>query len=356
MNRLAAFLSGMLVLIAIALPVSIAASNDSPSHTVIVVVGAGGTPEYLEPFVEWSNLWKQACAEGGGRFHSVGLNDGRQPQAQLGDGRPVKTIPRSFGPEAATRSDRMRLRELLAAESQGDGPLWLVLIGHGTYDGRTARFNLRGPDLTTEDLVEWLAPIQRPVALINTASASAPFLTALSAPGRVIVTATKSGFEQNYTRFGRYLAEAMAEPAADLDKDGQVSLLEAFLTASHRTQAFYQGQGWLATEHALLDDDGDGLGTPADWFRGIRPVRQATGRANHDSPLLDGYRAHQLHLIRSEIEAAMPPDLRAERDRLELEVMKLRDTKGDLPEAQYYTELETLLRQIARIYERSTGE
>ncbi len=332
MSRCVTFLSGMLVLIAIALPVSIGANDDSPSHTVIVVVGAPGMPVYLERFAQWSDLWKTACAEGSGRFHCIGLN----------------------GSEDV--SDRMRLRELLAAESQGDGPLWLVLIGHGTYDGRTARFNLRGPDLTTDDLVEWLAPIQRPVALINTASASAPFLTALSAPGRVIVTATRSGFEQNYTRFGRYLAEAMAEPAADLDKDGQVSLLEAFLTASHRTQAFYQEQGWLATENALLDDNGDGLGTPADWFRGIRPVRQAAGRANHDSPPLDGYRAHQLHLIRSEIEAAMPPDLRAERDRLELDVMKLRDAKGDLSEAQYYTELETLLRQIARIYERSTGE
>ncbi|NLT76417.1 MAG: hypothetical protein GXX98_07835 [Planctomycetes bacterium] len=324
MNGLVTFLAGVLALSAI----TSTARDAVPAQSVIVVVGAPGMPEYLEQFAQWSDLWKTACSEGGGRFHCIGLNGSDDV------------------------SDRMRLRELLAAESQGDGPLWLVLIGHGTYDGRTARFNLRGPDLTTDDLVEWLAPIQRPVALINTASASAPFLTALSAPGRVIVTATKSGFEQNYTRFGQYLAEAMAEPAADLDKDGQVSLLEAFLTASHRTQAFYQGQGWLATEHALLDDDGDGLGTPADWFRGIRPVRQATGRANHDSPLLDGYRAHQLHLIRSDIEAAMPPDLRAERDRLELEVMKLRDTKGDLPEAQYYTELETLLRQIARIYER----
>lgn len=332
MNGLVKFLVGVLALSAIALP----ARGGAPVQSVIVVVGAAGMPEYLEQFAQWSDLWRQACAQGGARFHSIGLNGGSHP--------------------IATRSDRLHLKELLAAESQGDGPLWLVLIGHGTYDGRTARFNLRGPDLTTDDLVEWLAPIQRPVALINTASASAPFLTALSASGRVIVTATQSGFEQNYTRFGRYLAEAIAEPSADLDKDGQVSLLEAFLTASHRTQAFYQEQGWLATEHSLLDDNGDGLGTPADWFRGIRPVRKAAERANHDLPLLDGYRAHQLHLIRSETEAAMPPALRDERDRLELEVMRLRDAKSDLSEAEYYTELETLLREIAQIYERGTGE
>lgn len=329
MSKLMIFLAGALALGAIAAPFSGAASqrvgapDRSPLQNVIVVVGAPGMPEYLEQFVEWTSLWERACARGNVRFSAIGLNG------------------------SDNMSDHLRLRELLAVESQGDGPLWLVLIGHGTFDGRTARFNLRGPDLTTDDLVEWLAPMQRPVALINTASASAPFLTALSAPGRVIVTATKSGFEQNYTRFGRYLAEAIAEPQADLDKDGQVSLLEAFLTASHRTQAFYVGQGWLATEHALLDDNGDRLGTPADWFRGIRPVRKAA-----DDASLDGYRAHQLHLLRNESEAAMPPALRAERDRLELEVMRLRDAKGDFPEAQYYSKLEALLRQIARIYER----
>jgi hypothetical protein len=335
MNKLVTFWTGALVIGAIAAPISHAASqrvgaNDhSPPQRVILVVGAPGMPGYLEQFVEWTALWERACAKGSVRFSTIGLNGSDD-------------IP-----------DRLLLKQLLISESrESDGPLWLVLIGHGTFDGRTARFNLRGPDLTTDDLVEWLAPIERPVALINTASASAPFLTALSAPGRVIVTATKSGFEQNYTRFGRHLAEAIAEPAADLDKDGQISLLEAFLTASHRTQAFYQGQGWLATEHALLDDNGDGLGTPADWFRGIRPVRKAAG----GSPLLDGYRAHQLHLLYNDTEAAMPPALRAERDRLELDVMRLRDAKGDLPEAQYYSQLEALLREIAQIYERFDRE
>jgi len=318
MNAKATFLAGVLVLS------TIGASVCSAAQSVIVVVGAPGMPEYLEQFAAWTGLWEQACTRAGVQFRAVGLND------------------------SAELSDRLRLKELLATESHaGDAPLWLVLIGHGTFDGRTARFNLRGPDLTTDDLVEWLRPMQRSVAMIDASSSSAPFLQALSAPGRVIVTATKSGFEQNYTRFGRYLAEAIAEPRADLDKDGQTSLLEAFLTASYHTQAFYQAEGRLATEHALLDDNGDGLGTPADWFRGIRPVQKAT-----DDASLDGYRAHQLHLLYSDTEAAMPPALRAERDRLELEVMKLRDAKAELPEAQYFAQLEALLREIAQIYEQ----
>lgn len=311
------FLASVLVL-AVAGSISIAAQS------VVVVVGAPGMPEYLEEFAAWTGFWEKACERGSATFRTIGLEA-------------TEDMP-----------DRQRLKELLASESQESGsPLWLVLIGHGTFDGRTARFNLRGPDLTTDDLGQWLAPMQRPVALIDTSSSSAPFLKALSAPDRVIVTATKSGFEQNYARFGRYLAEAIAQPEADLDKDGQTSLLEAFLTASHQTQAFYLADGRLATEHALLDDNGDGLGTPADWFRGIRPTQKAA-----DDASLDGYRAHQLHLVYSDTEAAMPTVLRAKRDELEIEVMKLRDAKEQLPETQYYSQLEALLREIAQIYEQ----
>ena len=88
-----------------------------------------------------------------------------------------------------------------------------------------------GADLSDVELAEWLAPVKRPVVVINCASASGPFLNRLSGNDRVVVTATKSGHETNFARFGQYLAEAIADPHADLDKDGQVSLLEAFLTA-----------------------------------------------------------------------------------------------------------------------------
>ena len=99
------------------------------------------------------------------------------------------------------------------------------------------------PGCPAAELAVWLKPFRRPLAVINTASCSAPFLNLLSAANRVVITATRSGYEQNYTRFGQYLAEALADPGADLDKDGQVSLLEAFLTASHQAAEFYKVQG-----------------------------------------------------------------------------------------------------------------
>jgi len=295
---------------------------------VIVVVGAPGEPDYAPQFTRWATLWQQACSKANTEFIAIGSDEGETP------------------------SDRTKLQEALARHSrQTTVPLWLVLIGHGTFDGRLARFNLRGPDLSAKDLAEWLKPIDRPLAIINTASASAPFLKELSAPNRVVITATKSGFEHNYARFGQYLAEAIAAPQADLDKDGQTSLLEAFLTASNAVAAFYTAAGRLATEHALLDDNGDGLGTPADWFRGIRPVQKA-----RDDAMLDGYRAHQLHLLHSPAETAMPPELRARRDQLELQVMALRDAKAQLSEEEYFAKLESLLREIALIYERTGTE
>lgn len=306
-------------------PAVATAATSASSQTVIVVVGAAGDPEYAPQFARWAGLWKQACAKGDAQFIGIGME------------------------EEGVSSDRDKLRETLAGQpQQGTAPVWLVLIGHGTFDGRVARFNLRGPDVSASDLAEWLKPIERPVAVIDASAASTPFLKELSAPGRVVVTATKSGFEHNYARFGQYLAEAIAEPQADLDKDGQTSLLEAYLTASHAVAAFYTAEGRLATEHALLDDNGDGLGTPAEWFRGIRPVQRASDNAS-----LDGYRAHQFYIVRSPAETAMPPELRAKRDRLELQIIELRDARSRYSDAEYFSKLEPLVREIAKIYEQA---
>jgi hypothetical protein len=208
---------------------------------------------------------------------------------------------------------------------------------------------MRGPDFSATELAEWLKPFKRPIAIIDCSSASAPFINKLSGTNRVVITATRSGAEINYARFGQYLAEAIADPQADLDKDGQTSLLEAFLMASRRTAEFYETESRLATEHALLDDNGDGLGTPADWFRGIRAVKRAKAGA-----ALDGMRASQFHLIRSEQEQQLPPEIRARRDELEMQIVKLRDGKEKLNEDEYYEELEPLLVDLAKL-SRATG-
>lgn len=290
---------------------------------VVIVVGAPGEPEFEANFVKQAGLWEKASGVAGARSVMVGGSDGVQT------------------------NDFERLKQALEAEpKEGLGVLWLVLIGHGTFDGKEARFNLQGPDLTADDLSSWLKPFRRPVAVINTASASAPFIGKTSGTNRVVIAATRSGNEQNFTRFGQYLSESITDPQADLDLDGQISLLEAFLTASRRVAEFYKVEGRLATEHALLDDNGDGLGTPADWFRGFRATKKPRENAR-----VDGLLAHQFHLIRSPAEEKLAPDQRARRDALERAVILYRENKGKLPEDDYYRGLEKLLLDLARFYE-----
>ncbi len=297
-----------------------AAPSPTNGPAVILVIGAPGEAEFGSNFLQQAQLWETACRQAGASLTQIGLT-------------PTNDL-----------CDRDLLQHQLAATApDGLAPLWLVLAGHGTFDGKDARFNLRGPDVTPADLAEWLKPFHRPLVVINTASASAPFLNKLSATNRVVITATRSGSEQNFTRFGQYLAEAIADPHSDLDQDGQTSLLEAFLSASAHVAEFYKTAGRLATEHALIDDNGDGLGTPADWFRGVRAIKKPLQGA------LDGARAQQIHLVLSSSEQSLPPDVRAKRDSLELELFKLRESKRTLNEDDYYRKLEVLLLELARL-------
>lgn len=302
-----------------------AAQPSAEKPTVFIVAGAHGEDEFAADFELQVKSWTEVGAKAGAKGVLIGA-----------------------GP-AQSGSDRERLQKALAEEPKhGRGEVWVVLIGHGTFDGKEAKMNLRGPDVSAAEMAEWLKPFRRPIAVLDTTSASAPFMAKLAAEGRVIVTSTRSGNELNYARFGKFLAEALPDPKSDLDKDGQISLLEAFLSASHRTAEFYKTDGRLATEHALVDDNGDGLGTPAEWFKGVRATKRARDGATPDGP-----RAHQFHLVRSPSEQQLPGDIRAKRDRLEIEVAKLRERKPKMPEDAYYRELEQLMLQIAELYERT---
>ena len=310
------------------LAVTVAAGQvDADGPVVIVVIGAEGQPEYGRAFAAAANQWEAAARRGGARFKVIGHQ-------------PVSGVP-----------DREQLSRLLD-QQQPDARqgLWLVLVGHGTYDGRAARFNLRGPDVAAEELAAWLAPLSRPVAVINCASSSGPFIERLARPGRIVVTATRSGSEQNATRYGDFLARAIGEAGADLDKDGQTSLLEAHLAACRGVEESYRLEGRLATEHALLDDNGDGRGTPADWFQGVR-VKQRP-----DQGVADGMRAHQWHLVRSDAERRLPADAAYRRDQLELEIAALRERKHSLSPEEYDAELEVLLVELAEIYEAADSK
>lgn len=298
------------------------ADNTMPRGDLIVLQGAGGATEYETAFARWAEAWRQVAEGNDMALHAI-------------------------GPGTSEVSDREVLHETLTRLApQPARPLWLVLIGHGTFFQGNAKFNLAGQDVSAEELAEWLRALDRPVAVINCASCSAPFIDLLSGPDRVVVTATRSGSELNYARFGLYLAEAIRSERTDIDHDGTISLLEAFLTASNRTQSFYRDEGRLATEHALLDDNGDRMGTSADFFRGIHVTGQPQGTG-----AVDGLRAHQWMIARLGDVPQLSPEQLKRRDELEASINALRQRKGEMAEDDYYEQLEPQLIELARLYE-----
>ncbi len=294
----------------------------APAREVLIVVGLGGAEEYREAFEESIDHWETACAAAG------------VPLEVIGD------LTRPAGDPSVKEALRKRLKAV------GEGELWLILIGHGTFDGRAAKFNVAGEDFSSKELGEWCREISGDLVVVNTASASAPFVRELSGENRTVITATKSASEIYYARFGSFFAEAVTGlEEADIDNDEQVSLLECFLYGAKRVREFYEKEGRLATEHALLDDNGDGLATRAEWFEGTTATRVAKDGADPD-----GLRSMQQVLVPNDLERNFPPELRRRRDRLEREVRLLRRNRAETDEDEYYEKMESLLTELARIY------
>lgn len=295
--------------------------SNFPTHEILLIVGAPGEPEYATGFTKAAEQWKSASEATNVYLTTIGL-------------------------DSSDTKDRDLIQQYLRdSETSGSTPLWIVYLGHGTFSSRDNLINLRGPDLALATITEWLEPFERPLIFVHGGSASAPFITALSGPNRIVITATRSSEEINYTRFGEYFARSLSLKSADLNQDDQISILEAFLFASDLSQKFYQEHGRLATEHALIDDNGDGAGTPHDWFVGTRVVKRST-----DGRLPDGFRAHQISLVPSEQESRLTPAQRARRDMLERELETLRHSKVQYSEGDYYQRLESIFNDLSDIY------
>lgn len=286
------------------------------SRTMLIIVSEPGNPAYDLEFQRQAKVWQDLGTKGDFEVKTIGLG------------------------ETPADGDRPLLEETLDGLPKSGGDLWLVWIGHGSDDGRTANFNLRGPDIDASAVAGLLAPFERRLILLHLFSASGPFLTTLSKPDRVIVSATR-GTQKNYSRFGEKLADAVASPDADLDLDGSLSLLEATLHAAGATKAFYEDAQRVVQENAILDDNGDGRGTTFDTFQGLRARGPAT----------DGKVAREIHFLNANADP-LPPEARKKRAELEAAIDALRQRKPELEEDAYYAELEKLLREMAQLYRK----
>jgi len=219
---------------------------------VVIVSGLGGEKKYHDSFIQISQTIATAANK---RF---GIPD--SAIAWLGEDS-VSKAPYFRGQSTKTNVERL-IGQIAAHSSQGEQFI-LVLIGHGSGEGEDSKISIPGPDLSARDFAQLLSkfPTQK-VAFVDLTSASGDMLPVVSAPNRVVITATKSSFERNESRFAQFFADALGKDVADADKDGRVSLLEAFRYAVIETKRVYDSDTRLQTEHAQLDDMGSKNGVP----------------------------------------------------------------------------------------------
>jgi len=272
---------------------------------ILVVTGVPGDEDHAKKFAKWASSFVDAAK----RKDAV-------PEANI-------TL---LADKRATKDGVEKAIGDIAARAKASDTVFILLIGHGSFDGRVASFNLPGPDLTAADYAKSLARFTtQHVVFVNTASASGAFLQPMAAPGRVIVTATKTGGERNETDFPEYFVAAYNDDAADLDRNGHISVREAFDYASAKVKEAFQQKGYMLTEHATLEDGGEGQ-LAATLFLG-------TGRADA--------------ALNVDLSDPAAKALVEERDAIEKNIAALRLMKPSMDAAAYDAQMEKLLTDLA---------
>jgi hypothetical protein len=285
-----------------------------PNKFAVIINGAGGEPEYAKQFEQWSKELSAVLSE---RFGF--------------DSKQIKGLTE----KQATAEEVKRTFTSLKTQLDANSLLFVFLIGHGSFDGKESKFNLVGPDLAASEYNVLLSALPtRRVIVFNMASASGEFIKSLAAKGRIVITATRNGEETNATRFTGFLIAALNANDSDTDQDGHTSVLEAFAYATRLTDDFYKRAGRLASEHAMLDDNGDGVG-----HEKVEAGEGMLARATYlDSLSIDEAAA-----------SAATGRLLKERAQLEGEIEQLIARKQSMPESEYEANLERLFVQLAKV-------
>lgn len=296
------------------------------STHVLIVSGIGGEPAYSERFSQWSARMVEVAQS---RFEIP-----REQIVYLAESPDATTQPVGG---RSTKAEVARTLSRVAEASRAGDLVFVLLIGHGSIRGDEALLNVPGPDISATELDAMLRSLAgRRLVIINGAPSSAPFIRALSGPDRVIITATASAAERYHTLFTEHFVAAFEGAGADTDRNGRVSMLEAFDYARREVQRSYARDGRLQTEHALLDDNGDGKGSLD---------------AGHNGG--DGALARALYL-----QAPAPLALGAgntetltrllkERTAIEQRIEALKTRKAALETVAYENQLEALLIELA---------
>ncbi|MEM9079079.1 MAG: hypothetical protein AAGC74_00105 [Verrucomicrobiota bacterium] len=289
------------------------------SRDMLIIVSDPGEAVYQSEFHRQAQAWQNLAAKGNFKCQTIGLA------------------------ESSSEDDLTTLTNTLNQLEKTGDDLWLIWIGHGSFDGRTANFNLRGKDIDAPAVQKLLKPFSRRLIILNLFSASFPFLPPLVGENRIIVGPVRSPNQRNYTRFGEKIADALEDStlAADLDLDGALSLLELTLQASSQTKAFYDDEQRVVQENAIIEDNGDGSPTEVTTFEGL------ISTAGEDGPT-----AREIYLLAPSESPKLSAQAKKDRSQIEQAINALRQRKPHLPEDEYYRQLEALMREMAKIYRK----
>ena len=299
----------------------------------VIIAGAAVEKHYVEQISQW-----------GLHLHEILTREyGYSPEqiVLLMD----KADPKDPRIAGSSRNEviKARFEGLKAVLNPGD-QVFIFLLGHSTSNEETAKFVIAGPDITAQEVAAILESLsQQDIVLVNAASSSYPFCALLAGPGRVIISATRSAAEKYNTIFAQYFIAALEKQAGDRDKNRRVSMLEAFQFAGVNVEKWYTEQSRVPTEHAVLDDNGDGV------FSGAPNPLEDEGRLAQIA-YLDLISARLLgdgDAATAETEAIR--DLTAKMRELERAVFLWRNRKAELPQEVYQQEMEGLLIALARV-------
>jgi hypothetical protein len=310
----------------LAILVLLDSSAQAADRYAVVVTGASGGEAYARKYDSWRATFVDTL---------------RRKFGYPADHLFVLAETESDGVKKATRENVRQVLGDLRKRVTKDDQLLILLIGHGTppdaegAEGDNAKFNLVGPDLTATEWLQLVAPIPGRLVFVDTTSASVPFLRKLAGHGRVVLSATDSIAQQYETVFPDFFVKAFDDAAADADKNGRVSIWEAFAYASAGVQAWFEQKGQLPTERPLLDDTGAGVGREA------------------QNPGFDGTIARVTY-IQPDAPISLPSDtalatLVRRQAELQSQVEALKARKDTMPADQYALELERVLVELARV-------
>ena len=317
-----------------AILIALTASEAFASEHALIVFGASGGAEYQAKYDAWRGTLAATLEE------------------QYGYPRERITVlaENEEAPRKPTRENVRAAFARLRTNVRPDDVVLVLLIGHGTAvegpEGGDGKFNLVGPDLTAAEWADLIAPVPGRIVFVNAASGSFPFLEKIARRGRIVLTATDTAVQQYETVFPEYFIQALGDAAADGDKNGRVSVWEAFRYGSSRVKAWFEERGQLATERPLLDDNGDGIGREAELEpTGAPPPAPAAGA---DGRLAEATYLQSGPAIPATADAELKT-LLTRRAELQSRIDLLRAAKGSMPQDEYDAQLEQSLLEMAKI-------